>query len=62
MNIYHRLMLVALPFASVQICVAAEPTAPLEPAYAYHGAEPADLPAPVDTETAVAESARYCLF
>ncbi len=48
-------MLVALPFASVQICVAAEPTAPLEPVYAYHGAEPADLSAPVKTETAVAE-------
>ncbi|VFT72425.1 lipoprotein [Klebsiella aerogenes] len=48
-------MLVALPFAFVQICVAAEPTAPLEPVYAYHGAEPADLPAPVKTETAVAE-------
>ena len=48
-------MLVALPFASVQICVAAESTAPLEPVYAYHGAEPADLPAPVKTETAVAE-------
>ncbi len=27
-------MLVTLPFASVQICAAAEPTAPLEPAYA----------------------------
>ncbi|MFN2925230.1 hypothetical protein ACKUE1_25335, partial [Escherichia coli] len=30
MNIYHRLMLVTLPFASVQVCAAAEPTAPLE--------------------------------
>ena len=56
MNIYHRLMLVTLPFASVQICAAAEPTAPLEPAYAYHGAEPADLPAPESRQPAAAAS------
>ena len=49
-------MLVTLPFASVQICAAAEPTAPLEPAYAYHGAEPADLPAPESRQPAATES------
>ncbi len=49
-------MLVTLPFASVQICAAAEPTAPLEPAYAYHGAEPADLPAPESRQPAAAAS------
>lgn len=49
-------MLVTLPFASVQVCAAAEPTAPLEPAYAYHGAEPADLPAPESRQPAAAAS------
>lgn len=62
MNKRHYLMLVTLPFASVQICAAAEPTTPLELAYAYHGAEPADLPAPVDTETETAESAPILPF
>ncbi|CDN03019.1 exported hypothetical protein [Klebsiella quasipneumoniae subsp. quasipneumoniae] len=56
MNKRHYLMLVTLPFASVQICAAAEPTTPLEPAYAYHGAEPADLPAPESRQPAATAS------
>ena len=38
-------MLVTLPFASVQICAAAEPAAPLEPA-SLSAQSPLDLPAP----------------
>ncbi|HEP1065909.1 TPA: hypothetical protein RFX11_004141 [Klebsiella aerogenes] len=62
MNKNHFLMLVALPFSSIQVCAAAEPTTPLEPVYAWHGSEPADLPAPDASQAATPESTSVLPF
>ncbi len=49
-------MLVTLPFASVQVCAAAEPTAPLEPAYAITAQSRRIVPAPESRQPAAAAS------